>query len=48
MNRIITLIGVVLAVLAAVLHLANIAPGSMDLLQDAAIIAVGVGVLTGN
>lgn len=48
MNRIFTLIGIVLAVLAAVLHLAAIAPGALDLLQDGAIIAIGIGVMTGQ
>jgi F0F1-type ATP synthase assembly protein I len=48
MNRIFTLIGVVLGVLAVVLQVANIAPGSVDLLQDGAIIAIGVGVMTGQ
>lgn len=47
MNRVITLIGIILAVLAAVFSLANIITGSLVLILAAAIILIGVGVVTG-
>ena len=48
MNRYLTILGIVLAVLALVFQLASIATAGIEYLQDAAIIAIGVGVITGQ
>lgn len=47
MNRYLTLLGIILAVLAVVFVLANLIPGSVILLLAAAVVLVGVGSLTG-
>jgi hypothetical protein len=47
-DRIVTLLGVILGVLAVVFQLSGIAPGGVEYLQDGAIIAIGVGVITGR
>ena len=48
MNRYITLLGIVLAVLAVVFSLANIITGSIVLLLAAAVVLVGIGSITGQ
>ena len=48
MQRHLTLLGVILAVLAIVFQLASIIPGSVLLILCVAVILVGVGSLTGQ
>jgi hypothetical protein len=46
-NRVITMIGVILAVLAAVFSIANIITGSVIVILAAAVVLIGIGVITG-
>ena len=48
MNRIFTLIGIIIEVLYVVLILAGLGSTFVNLLQPAAIILIGVGVITGR
>jgi phosphatidylserine synthase len=48
MNRYLTMLGIVLAVLAAVFQLANILTSAIILILIAAVILIGVGVITGQ
>jgi hypothetical protein len=47
-NRIVTLLGIILAVLYVVLLLAGLSSTFVQLMQPAAIILIGVGSITGN
>ena len=48
MDRIFTLLGIIVAVLYVVLSLAGLGSTFVNLMEPAAIILVGVGVLTGR
>lgn len=48
MNRILTILGIVLLVLAAVFYFANIATNSLILLLIVGVIMVAIGVVTGR
>jgi hypothetical protein len=48
MNRIITLLGIILAVLYVVLILAGLSSTFVQLMLPASVVLVGVGVITGN
>lgn len=48
MNRYITLLGIVLAVLAAVFQLVSLLPSAVLFLVIAAIILIGIGSITGQ
>jgi phosphatidylserine synthase len=48
MTRYITLLGVILAVLALIFHLASILTSAVLLIVIAAVIVIGIGVITGQ
>jgi hypothetical protein len=48
MDRIVTILGIILAVLAAVFSLASLVTAFVPLMLAAAVVLVGVGVVTGR
>ena len=48
MDRIVTLLGIIIAVLFVVLSLAGLASAFVNLMLPAAVILIGIGVITGR